>query len=762
MHRRRSRRISRAPLLAWLACSVASITVSRAQVTETVLHSFVSPPGGASPSAGLVADSSGNLYGTTTSGGTGDQGVVFKLSTSGTLTVLHDFTGGADGGTPFGGLLRDSAGNLYGTASIGGAYDAGVVYEINTAGQETVLYSFTGETDGGSPYCTLIQDSSGNLYGTTLSGGTGYAGVVFKLDTAGQETVLYNFTNGADGGFPHAGVVMDTAGNLYGTTYQGGTNGTGTVYEVSSSGQETVLYTFLNGVGGGYPDAGVIRDSSNNLYGTASTGGSGFGVVYEVSSSQETVLYTFTGGADGGRPQAGLIRESSGTLYGTASTGGAASAGVVFSLNTSGQESVIYSFAGGTDGKSPRAGLIRNSSGTLFGTTYAGDSVNLGVVYKVTAAGQETLLYSFKSNGDGRLPWAGVVLDTSGNLYGTSSEGGTGNAGIVYKVSASGEETILYNFTGGADGGYPYGGVVLDSDGNLYGTTSAGGASGLGAVFEVTPAGQETVLYSFKGGTTDGEEPYAGVVRDSDGNLYGTTLFGGTYFWGTVFKVSATGAETVLHNFGNGEDGRLPYAGVIRDSSGNLYGTTQQGGSSGNDGTIYKLSSSGEETVLWRFNGFILSPTGGLARDSAGNLYGTCQGGGSVGDLGEVFKLSTAGKMTSLFVFAEGEDGSYPDGADPYAGVTLDANDNVYGTTTVGGTDNWGVVYKIDTSGQETLLYSFTDGDDGGYPYSHVVLDSSGNLYATTYYGGARDGGVVFKLPGVTTAERKASSTAKP
>jgi uncharacterized repeat protein (TIGR03803 family) len=762
MHRRRKWVGRGLPCLPCLACLLAALGVAPAQVTETVLHSFVSPPAGASSTAGVVADSAGNLYGTASSGGTGDQGVVFKLTPSGNLTVLHNFSGGIDGGTPYGGVILDSAGNLYGSASIGGTYGGGVVYKISASGGQSILYNFTGSADGGTPYATLIRDTSGNFYGTTQTGGTGFAGVVFKLTPSGVETVLYNFTGGTDGGYPQAGVVRDTAGNLYGTAYQGGAKGAGAVYMVSAGGTETVLYNFQDGADGGYPTAGVTRDTSGNLYGTTPYGGDGnFGVVYKVNTSgAETVLYTFTGGADGGQPLAGLIRETSGTMYGTASVGGTANAGVVFALSAGNKETVLHNFAGGTDGATPQSGLLRNSSGTLFGTTFAGDSGNLGVVYQVTAAGAETVLYSFKSNGDGRLPVAGLVEDPAGNLYGTSSSGGSGNAGVVFELSAAGQETILYNFTGGADGRTPFGGVVLDSSGNLYGTASAGGTAGAGVVFMVTPAGKETVLYSFKGGTTDGSYPSSGVVRDSSGNLYGVTAYGGSSNGGTVFKVTAAGQETVLHNFTGGTDGLFPYAGVILDSSGNLYGTTYYGGP-GNDGTVYKVASGGKETIVYTFNGFAengLFPIGDLARDSAGNLYGTTYLGGN-GPLGSgggvVFKISPAGKETVLYSFTDGADGGYP-----YGGVTRDSSGNLYGTTTLGGTDNWGVVFKIDTSGQETVLYSFTDAADGGYPYSHALMDSSGNLYATTYYGGSKRGGVVFKLAGA--AAGGSPPTAKP
>jgi len=250
-----------------------------------------------------------------------------------------------------------------------------------------VLYAFTGGADGDQAFAALTSDSAGNLYGTTHIGGTANAGVVFKLDTSGQETVLYNFTGRADGGYPYSGVILDSAGNLYGTTPDGGAAGYGVVYKVNTSGKETVLYNFCslaNCEDGAYPEAGVIRDSAGNLYGTTDGGGAaGMGVVYKLDPvGQETVLYTFcslANCADGSQTYAGVIRDSSGNLYGTTQRGGTGNAGVVFELNTAVVRSRCYSFYG----SGPQAGVVSDSSGNLYGTTVYGGKESSGVVFKL-------------------------------------------------------------------------------------------------------------------------------------------------------------------------------------------------------------------------------------------------------------------------------------------------------------------------------------------------------------------------------------------
>ena len=216
----------------------------------------------------MILDSAGNLYGTTYAGGSAGAGVVYKLDAAGQQTILYSFTGGADGGYSEAGVIRDSAGNLYGTASGGGTEGAGVVFKLDTAGQQRVLHTFTGQTDGGLPYSGVIRDSAGNLYGTALVGGTAFGGVVYKVDTTGNETVVYNFTGAADGAGPYAGVIPDSAGNLYGTTIGGGTSGWGVVYKLNTAGQETTLYSFSGGADGRTPSAHVTRDASGNVYGT--------------------------------------------------------------------------------------------------------------------------------------------------------------------------------------------------------------------------------------------------------------------------------------------------------------------------------------------------------------------------------------------------------------------------------------------------------------------------------------------------------------
>jgi uncharacterized repeat protein (TIGR03803 family) len=360
-----------------------------------------------------------------------------------------------------------------------------------------------------------------------------------------SETVLYSFTGGSDGGYPYAGLLRDAGGNLYGTTAYGGSVGCGVVFKVSSSGQETVLHSF-SGPDGAYPWAGLILDRQGNLFGTTPFGGRfGYGTVFEITSAGKyKLLYTFHA-TDGASPYGSLVQDAKGIFYGTTAYGGKFRYGTVFKLTRNGKHKVLYSFPGGRDGASPYAGLVLDTKGSLYGTTTFGGASGNGTVFRVSAYGKEEVLHSFKGSPDGSNPYAGVLRDVSGNLYGTTALGGVYDYGVyggtVFEITAAGGEKVLYSFcatTFCPDGAYPYSGLMQDSSGNLYGTTKSGGNSAPGVVFELTLSGTETVLYNFQREGADGYYPYAGLVGDSDGNLYGTTLSGGTAGVGTVFEVS--------------------------------------------------------------------------------------------------------------------------------------------------------------------------------------------------------------------------------
>jgi uncharacterized repeat protein (TIGR03803 family) len=361
---------------------------------------------------------------------------------------------------------------------------------------------------------------------------------------------------------------------------------------------------------------------------------------------------------------------------------------------------IVHNFTGGSDGGNPVDGFAMSPTGILYGTASSGGSSGLGVVFKLTGSkDKETVLHNFAGGADGAAPNGGVILDATGALYGTTTAGGASGSGTVFKLEGS-KETVLYSFAGGTDGADPQAELTMDAAGNLYGTTAQGGAANNGTVFElVAPTKkkqpwQEIVLYSFGPGP-DGATPVSGLYRDAGGSLYGTTSLGGTYGYGTIFKLTpgATWTETILHHFQNADDGAYPYAGFVADSAGNLYGAATQAGANGG-GTVFEVQPSKH----MKFSVLTSQPGWGIS-----------------------------GTFRNLLLADDG---------------------TIYGTTHCDGDDGSGTIFKLTPSGKRwtyTLLYTFTGGSDGLFTISNLVL-KDGQLYGTTIDGGANGAGVIYRL----------------
>ena len=383
------------------------------------------------------------------------------------------------------------------TAALAAVMTAGLCAPSAYAARTQTIYSFGGGNDGGFPLGGVIQDAQGNFYGTTSSGGSGHNGAVYQLSLnkggkSWTQTTLYAFTGGNDGGNPQAGLVADSQGNLYGTTYAGGANGEGVVFQLSppkkggTTWTETVLWTFTGGNDGGEPTASLVLDSQGNLYGTTDWGGTGVvGTVFKLSPPAkgktwtETVLYNFTGNNDGGEPYGRVLLGSDGNIYGTTAGYGQYNNGTIFQLTASGQLNTLHAFQGDTDGEVPRDGLIEAPDGTLYGTT-AGFAASYGNVYAIQKDGSGyTVLWTVTGNQGftGNGPWQTVSRDPStGALYGATFADGMSANGEVFKLTppAAGKKkwksTILHVFEGGADGQFAYTPVLI-TDKWLYGTT---------------------------------------------------------------------------------------------------------------------------------------------------------------------------------------------------------------------------------------------------------------------------------------------------
>lgn len=821
-----------------IVCALIGVSVTPAGAQENVENILFSFNGtdGATPYSILVRDAAGNLYGTTNSGGAVGapydlNGTVFELSpgtgNTWTETVLYSFGSvSGDGTAPMAGVVFDSKGNLYGTTTGGGANSQGTVYELSpgTGGTwtEKVIYSFgASSTDAVNPRRgSLIFDEKGNLYGTTLDGGANSDGTVFELSpgTGGTwtEKILYSFgATTTDAINPSGGLAWDAAGNLYGTTSGGGVNNSaGTVFELSpgtgGAWTEKVLHSFADdGTDGTDPVDTPVFDGHGNLYGTAyNYGPSGsLGIVWELAPAAdgdwtEYVLHGFTGTlqGDGTYPVGGLVFDANGNLYGTASGGGFAGEGLVFELSPSASgwtEKILYGFATVLSGPVwdshvPEATLIFDPAGNLYGTASSGGNNSIGQDGTVFEIENVTTAAPTFSPAPGAYSTAQPVTlsDATPNssIY-YSIDGGSSFQPYTTPIEVAQSEILLAYATTTtlpqsqtAMAGYQIGSVAATPE-----FTPAPGTYTVAQSVSIADAAPgATIYYTTNGNTpTTASTVYAGPISvtatttikamAAATGLTNSAVAAGTF---TVTPVTPP-TEKVLYSFAaTSTDAAIPFAGLIFDTAGNLYGTTTNGGANsityGNTlqgaGTVFELSpASGgawTEKVLCNFAASSTDaalPNASLVMDSKGNLYGTSIAGGTIGQ-GTVFELSpgTGGAWTEKVIYSFGL--TTTDGEVPTSGLIFDSAGNLYGTTEQGGANTtwaagsggWGTVFELSpgTGGTwtEKQLYAFgyLSQTDGYFPVAGLLFDSKGNLYGTTSDGGSgqdlEGGGTVFEL----------------
>jgi uncharacterized repeat protein (TIGR03803 family) len=733
------------------------------------------------PTGVLVPGADGNFYGTTEVGGKFGLGTLFKISPSGTFTSLYSFSGQTDGAEPIAGLTLGTDGNFYGVAITGGSGGYGTVFQFNPSGTLTTLHAFTNGVDGGNPWGGLMQASDGNLYGTTQSGGTYSDGTVFRIAPGGPLVPLVQF-DGYDGAVPSAALIQGRDGNLYGTTQEGGSAGDGAIYELylggplQITGQPADQTAYAGGsavftvatVGDSpvyyqWQQDGINLTDGQNISGSMTATLLITNVSVDDAALYSVVVSNLTSAIASEDAVLGVIfsppRITSQPVSLTQVAGTTAS----FSVTATGDAPLFYQWqedgtnltdggniSGSTSNTLTITGVALTNVGTysviLSNSLHAvsSDPATLVVVPASTPGVSQSILAQFAGGNTGAFPYAGLIQGNDGNLYGSTKAGGTASDGTEFRVGLAGGFNLLYSFSGGTDGAFPYGRLVQGTNGNFYGTAQEGGIYGDGTVFRMTTAGTFTSLYSYTGGI-DGGLPYAGLIQAADGNFYGTTYEDGAYSFGTIFKVTSGGALTTLYAFTGGSDGSLPYAGLVQGSDGRLYGTTITGGAS-SDGTVFGVTTNGTLQTLVSFTGVNgSSPQAGLVQGSDGNWYGTTWGGGTNG-YGTIFRVTTNGALTTLLSF------NNTNGANPAGALMQGTDGNLYGTTSSGGPGGVGSVFRIATNGVLTTLMWF-DGLNGAAPQGTLVQASNGHFYGTTPFGGtgfnptAGGGyGIVFQL----------------
>jgi len=665
---------------------------------------------GSRPIAGLLQATNGAIYGTTEEGGQFGMGTIFQLNQDGSgFTVLKSFSGSTDGGYPEAGLLQSTDGLLYGTASGGGSNDNGVVFRMGADGSAfTTLVQFTG-TNGANPESELIEASDGLLYGTTVAGnGSTNAGTVFSLHKDGTSfTVLkrffYTSTVRTNGAAPLARLVEGTNGVLYGTTSAGGTNGTGTLFALNKDGTGfQTLYHFgtNNAPDGRIPMGDILLASDGLLYGSTFDGGTnGSGTVFRIGQdgSGYAILANLLSPQG---PAAGLVESTNGMLYGTTLLGGDSGEGTVFALQKDGTSLIaLKSFsASGDDGRSGYSAPISAATNQLVGTTRAGGNMAAGTLYSLRFDGTGyTRLLDLNSNLGPIDPVASLLELSNGTLTGVSRLGGSSNSGTIFSVNESGGGLVVTaSSTNSASGVDFRSALIRAGDGLLYGTATSGGANGEGLVFRVGPDGSGyTVLKSFaKGATGPGANPVAALLEGSDGNLYGTTCFGGATNRGVIFSMSKDGTVyNVLKSFGvPAGNGETPMSPLIEASDSMLYGTTYGGGSTNNAGTVFRINKDGTGfQVILAFAGAGADgrhPSGNLVEWTDGAIYGTTERGGML-DQGTIYRVNKNGTGYTILASLGDRWGTYPHG-----GLVRGPDDALYGATDQGGDSGFGTVFR--------------------------------------------------------------------
>ncbi len=676
---------------------------------------------GDQPEGALLQGSDGNFYGTTFAGGTSSCGTVFQMTPAGVLTTLVNFssTNGA-GYFPAAGLIQGTDGNLYGTTSAGGSSNGGTIFKVTTSGALTTLASFSG--NGISPLAPLIQGSDGNFYGTTSGGVTSGDGSIFQYIPGTGLNTLFNFDGGANGAAPEGGLIQGSDGNFYGTASKGGSGG-GTIFKVTTGGALTILDSFSSNGATAAPVAGLIQGSDGSFYGTTSAGTTSVGAVFKVTTSGSmTVLATFVNNR--GNPEAALVQGKDGNFYGTTTYGGPLKLGTVFQITPEGTMTILHEF-NGTDGALPMGALALGKDGNFYGTTWQGGPTfssddGPGTVYKITPTGSLTTVVAFASNNTTNPPnggdlTCGLIQDKDGNFYGTTTTGGPGGGGTVFEVTAGGVLTTLFNFGNrGLQPNSPHGTLFQASDGSLYGTASSGGSgsSNDGVVFRLTSGGTLTTVAAFAG--PNGYSPN-GLIQGSDGNFYGTTYYGGStdvnfsLGVGIVFKLTPGGTLTNLVNF-NGNNGENPLGGVIQGKDGNFYGTTTYGGpgttgANSGDGVLYSVSAGGTQNILLNFTGGNGSlPYSAPIEGSDGNFYGTTYSGGS-SNLGTVYRYEPSASENVTFASAS----TVPITTSSYT-INGSALKLTLGFAPTSGT----VLTVVQNTGTSAISGAFTNLPDGG------------------------------------------------
>jgi uncharacterized repeat protein (TIGR03803 family) len=693
------------------------------------------------------------FWGLTNSGGASNFGTIFKTDTAGMNPVVkYSFLCTVPGAQVYGDLVQAANGKYYGLTSFGQAAGFGVLFEYDPA---TSIYTskleFSGVANGASPHGSLVLASNQKLYGLTSHGGTNNLGVLFEYDPATNiYTKKFDFSGTTDGALPFGSLVQTSSGKLYGMTSAGGVHNTGVIFNydpVTSVFSKKLDFDAF--VSGSAPNGSLLEVQNGKLYGMTSTGGANnLGVLFEYDTA--TTVFTdkldFAGSANGANSMGSVIQTNTGKLYGLTSAGGLNNLGIVFEYDpaTSAFTNKI-DFDGPTTGANPNGSLLEAANGKLYGMTLNGGTLGNGLIFEFdTLSATCTDKLDFSSV-NGANPYGSLIQGVNGKLYGVTYTGGLNRDGVLFEFDP---QSLLYSdkvdMNGALDGGIPAGALMLASNGLLYGTATTGGTGGIGVLFSFdTTTSTYTKLVDFNG-AGNGFSPRGSLIQATNGKLYGLTTGGGVNDAGVIFEYDPlTSSFAKRMDFDPVSSGLSPQGTLLQATNGKLYGMTYQGGTS-NDGTLFDFDlNTSTFTKLLDFDGTNngANPQGALIQTSTGKLYGLTAGGGTAG-LGVLYEFDPATNT-----YAKKIDLNGTNGASPYGSLFETQNGKLFGLTSAGGTINNGVLFEYDTSNSSyTVRYNFSVGPGGNSPQGSLVQGPNGKLFGTSVNGGsATDEGEIFE-----------------
>jgi uncharacterized repeat protein (TIGR03803 family) len=539
-------------------------------------------------------------------------------------------------------------------------------------------------------------------------------------------------------------VLLPAQDVLMGMTSNGGTEGKGTAFTIKTNGTlYSVVTPFVDW--GKNPNGALIKGPDANYYGMTYTGGTyGSGTIFKISpAGLITILRHLNYATDGANPFGSLTLGKDGNLYGMTNSGGTLSYGTIFKITVTGVFTVLRNFSFATDGANPQGQMVQAADGNFYGITRrGGSSAGFGTIFKMTPAGVYTVIKALTNSAvEGAYCYGSLMLASDGIMYGMTSSGGSFNYGTIFKVTTAGVYTVLKHLNLLADGGTPKNNLVQASDGFLYGMIYGGGTNGQGTIIKISTAGAFSVLRHLKA-STDGGNPYGTLIVGADGLLYGMTGFGGLNGGGTIFKIATTGASfAVIRGLKTTVDGGSARSDLLLGMDGNYYGLTSDGGSNFLGGTAFKITPAGVYTILAKFNGSFPgnAPFENIIQATDYSLYGTTSTGGTF-NYGTIFKIC-GGITTVLYSFNRSAEGGVPKGS-----LVQATDGNFYGLTSQGGLNGAGTAFKITAAGVFTVLHHFVAATEGSSPLGSLIQGKDGLLYGIASIGGAGNVGSIFKM----------------